>query len=65
MSDRRLKTNVRRIGETDSGIPISLFNYRGEPEPHVGVMAQDVVRTQPEAVGVVPTGHLAVDYGRL
>lgn len=42
MSDRRSKTDIRRVGETDSGIPIYTFKYKGDPVTHMGVMADEV-----------------------
>lgn len=63
LSDRRLKTDIRKVGESDSGFPMFSFRYKWD-EPgtkHIGVMAQDVMKTRPEAVTRTPFG-LAVDY---
>lgn len=61
-SDERLKENKKRVGTTDGGVPIYIFNYKGDPTPHMGVMAQDV----PEARVVDPvTGYYKVDYRRV
>lgn len=61
MSDVRLKTDIRRVGATDGGLPIYTYRYRGRPEFHMGVMAQDVAEVMPQAV--VPVGgFLAVNY---
>lgn len=61
-SDARLKENARRIGRTDGGVPIYVYNYKGDPTPQMGVMAQDV----PEASTVDPaSGYLMVDYSRV
>ncbi len=49
-SDERLKENVRKVGKTDQGLPVYTYNYKGNPETHMGVMAQDVEKVQPEAV---------------
>jgi hypothetical protein len=63
-SDKRLKVGVRALGERLFGLPLYVFWYVwGGPE-RVGVMAQDVAMTRPEAVHVVD-GYLAVDYAAL
>ena len=65
LSDRRLKTDIHKIGESDSGFPLYTFRYKGESAPvlHMGLMAQDVAKTRPEAVTRTPFG-LAVDYAK-
>lgn len=65
-SDRRLKTDIEEIGETKSGYPLYLFRYKGEGpmSQHIGVMAQDVEKTRPEAVFTHPSGYKMVDYIR-
>ena len=64
-SDRRLKENIKRIGKTDGGAPIYYFNYIGDPEQHIGVMAQDLLETQPEAVIADPSGFYRVNYAEV
>ena len=59
LSDRRLKTDIRRVGQTDEGTPIFVYRYLGEGPFHMGVMAQDV----PDAAFMTESGFLAVDYG--
>lgn len=63
-SDRRLKENVERIGEGDNGLPIYKYRYKGEPDTHIGFMADEVEQVRPEAVGLHPTGYKTVDYDR-
>ena len=58
-SDRRLKRNIKRIGQTDGGTPIYSYTYVWGGPTHIGVMAQDV----PEAAFMTNSGFLAVDYG--
>lgn len=65
MSDRRLKENIVQVGEHSLGVPICEYNYIGEPERHIGVMAQDVLPIMPEAVITMPNGYMAVNYGAL
>lgn len=62
-SDSRLKHDIRRIGETDDGLPIYKFKYKGDErdQTHIGLMADDVEKHAPEAVGVA-AGYKTVDY---
>lgn len=64
-SDARLKEDIRRIGQTDDGLPIYSFRYKGQPITHIGFMAQEVAQVRPEAVSEDPaTGFLMVDYAK-
>lgn len=63
-SDRRLKTDIKLVGKTDSGIPIYTYKYKGENVTQMGVMAQDVEQVMPEAVGEL-NGYKAVNYGMI
>jgi hypothetical protein len=63
-SDRRVKEDVKRVGETDEGLPVYTYRYKGGDTVHMGVMAQDVQKKKPEAVHNVG-GLLAVDYGAI
>lgn len=63
-SDRRLKEDIKRVGETDEGLGIFTYKYKGNPTTHMGVMAQDVQKVKPDAVKKVG-GYLAVDYGAI
>lgn len=42
LSDRRAKEAIRRVGETDGGIPIYTYRYKGSPVTHMGVLADEV-----------------------
>lgn len=64
-SDRNSKENIKRIGKTNSGLGVFLYNYKGDDRTHMGVMAQEVEKKQPEAVGLLPNGYKAVAYGLL
>ncbi|MGL4811911.1 MAG: tail fiber domain-containing protein [Beijerinckiaceae bacterium] len=57
-SDRRLKRDIRRVGQTDAGVPLYAYRYIWGGPVHIGVMAQDV----PEAAFVTESGFLAVRY---
>lgn len=63
MSDRRLKSNIVRIGTHPLGIGIYEFDIFGRRER--GVMAQEVAAVKPSAVARMPNGYLAVNYGDL
>ena len=65
-SDERLKTDIRRIGKTDAGVPLYIYRFFGSPEIHVGVLAQELLQTQPDAVVTNdPSGYLKVAYGKV
>lgn len=63
-SDRRLKENIKKVGKTDDGLNVYTYNYKGNPLRHMGVMAQEVEKVKPGAVGEIG-GFKAVDYGAL
>jgi hypothetical protein len=65
LSDRRLKTDVERIGERPDGLGVYAFRYLWSPVRHIGVMAQEVLGVKPEAVVHLPGGYMAVNYGAL
>jgi hypothetical protein len=48
--DERLKENIIKVGATDKGFPLYLFNYIGDDKKQINVMAQDVEKTMPAAV---------------
>ena len=60
-SDKRMKDDVEKIGETFDGQPIYSFKYKGEDKTNIGLMAQDVEKKHPEAVKNVG-GLKAVNY---
>lgn len=66
-SDRRLKTNIEKIGEDPDGLGRYRFSYVWAPhETHEGVMAQDVAKLRPWALGPKIMGeYLSVNYGAL
>lgn len=64
-SDRRMKEDIRRVGQMDDGTPIYTYRYKGSPLTQMGVMAQEVAETNPDAVMMRPEGFLAVDYAKL
>ncbi|HLH50883.1 MAG TPA: tail fiber domain-containing protein [Roseiarcus sp.] len=62
VSDRRLKTNIKRIATSPSGLPIYSFRYVSGGPTYVGVLAQDVLKVRPEAVRTDASGYMTVDY---
>ena len=60
-SDKRLKENVKEVGKTNDDQPIYRFNYKGDPRTQIGLMAQDVEKSHPDAVGLAG-GYKTVDY---
>ncbi len=64
-SDRRLKRNIVRLGDTASGLPLYRFEYVWGGPVYVGVMAQDVAILRPDAVIKDPSGYYRVDYAKL
>lgn len=65
MSDPRLKTDISPLRRDTSGRQWYTYRYHWAPELHVGVMADEVRRTDPDAVIELPSGYLAVDYSKL
>lgn len=64
MSDRRLKKNIVRIGTHALGIGLYTWDYLWG-QPFSGVMADEVEKVMPEAVGVHPSGFKWVNYKML
>ena len=62
ISDRRLKENIRKIGQLANGLFVYVFNYIwGGPE-QIGVMSDEVRKIMPHAVIVHPDGYDMVNY---
>jgi hypothetical protein len=62
-SDPRLKENIKPVG-VENGHNVYEFNYRGGDTKYIGVMADEVLETVPDAVHEV-NGYLAVDYSKI
>jgi hypothetical protein len=52
---------MKVVGETNDGQPIYRFNYKGEKKTQLGLIAQEVEKDHPEAVGE-SQGYKTVDY---
>ena len=63
-SDRRLKTNIVQVGTRSDGLGVYEFDYVWGGGRQVGLMAQEVMRLYPEAVGE-RDGYLTVDYSKV
>lgn len=62
-SDERMKTDIKQVGTSPSGIPIKTFKYKGGDTKYVGATAQDVERVAPHAVTTDKKGMKGVKYG--
>ncbi len=64
-SDSRLKENVVKIGESIDGHNIYKFNYLEDNRKFIGVMAEEVLAKNPEAVGRMDNGYWGVNYSKI
>lgn len=64
-SDRRLKHSIRKVGEFADGLGIYVFSYLGSRQRIRGVMADEVEKLRPWALGPVVGGYATVNYGAL
>jgi hypothetical protein len=66
-SDIRFKTNINKIGYSNIGIPIYLFNYKEDLNTtYKGVMAQDLLNIGFEdSVSIGEDGYYRVDYSMI
>src|SRR6516165_869382 len=65
VSDVRLKRDIELLGRLPDGIGLYSYRYVWSDQVYVGVMAQDVAVTRPDAVMKGSDGFLRVDYARL
>jgi hypothetical protein len=63
VSDRRLKSDIERIGTTEHGLPLYEYTLFGDRQR--GVMADEVRQIMPEAVVRYPDGFDRVNYTML
>ena len=70
-SDKKLKTNIRKVGQLASGLNTYFWDWTEEAKKLVGnqmtfgVMAQEAIEVFPEAVSTDSNGYLQVDYARI
>jgi hypothetical protein len=62
-SDRRLKSNIKRVGT--HAIGVGIFEYTMMGMPQRGVIAQEVQAVRPDLVKRHASGYLMVNYGGL
>ena len=65
LSDPRTKRDILPLRRDLAGRQWYTYRYHWSPELQVGVMADEVQRTDPGAVVELPSGYLAVDYSKL
>jgi hypothetical protein len=63
-SDRRLKTDIEKV-DTYGKINIVHFRFHGDDKLRTGVLADEVARHAPYALGPVVSGYATVDYAKL
>jgi len=63
-SDRRLKTNIRKVGKLANGLFVYLFNYIWGGPAELGVMSDEVRVIMPHAVGT-RNGFDVVNYSEV
>lgn len=64
-SDRRLKTEIEKVDEFEDGLGIYRYRYLGRVERHTGVMADEVEKLRPWALGPIVNGYSTVNYEAL
>ena len=62
LSDRRAKTDIKRIGTADNGLGVYLYRYRSGGPFQIGVLAQEVQQIVPNAVVQGPDDFMRVNY---
>lgn len=50
LSDQRFKEDIRLVGQTEEGLPIYVYRYKGDPVYHMGVMAQEAEAKNPDSI---------------
>jgi Chaperone of endosialidase len=67
ISDRRLKTHVKRVGDAARGVNLYSFRYIGEDREFLGVIAQELLADERHRLAVEATsdGYYRVHYPRL
>lgn len=68
-SDRRLKENIKKIYTMADGLPVYSFDYKNKEDGegrYIGVMADEVAKLRPEALGPVrEDGYSTVNYDHI
>lgn len=64
-SDRRLKKDIVELYERPDGLKVYSYNYINGKGPYKGVMADEVEKIMPQALGPVIDGYATVDYAKI
>lgn len=64
-SDRRLKKDIKFIRTLPNGLNVYSYKYINDKGPYIGVMADEVERLVPEALGPMIDGYKTVDYRKI
>lgn len=67
-SDARVKDDIEQVGELPTGEGVYEYAYTGpldDGERHIGVLAQEIEQTQPDAVSFDAHGFRKVDYRKI
>ena len=64
-SDRRLKKDVKKLRTLENGLNVYEYMYINDTGPYIGVMADEVEKFFPEALGPVIDGYKTVDYSKI
>lgn len=64
-SDRRLKREIERVGQFPDGLGIYRYRYVMGVKRVLGVMADEVAKLRPWALGPERAGYTTVNYGAL
>jgi hypothetical protein len=62
-SDERLKEFIEPVGELYDGTNVYRYNYKGDPTPRIGLIAQEIEKTRPDAV-IEIGGYKALRYDK-
>ncbi len=60
-SDERLKEDIEPVGKLYDDTTVYSYRYKGDDMPRIGLIAQEIERDRPEAVGEIG-GFKAVNY---
>jgi hypothetical protein len=63
LSDERVKENIQPIGKLADGQIIYRYNFKGDPKTQIGLIAQEVEQTNPDAIADLG-GLKGVDYAK-
>lgn len=65
LSDERTKTDLVKVGVSDAGHNVYSFRYKAGGASQLGYLAQEIVKTRPDAVHTTRSGLMLVDYDKL